>query len=85
MAVKAESLQKAQEKTMKLIDMAAEMTHVDEIERLFGVVCADACDLCGSDRATLFLLDEKREILLRPNSVKQMEAWVDWYLVQGNK
>ena len=34
---------------------------------------------------TMFLLDEKREILLRPNSVKQMEAWVDWYLVQGNK
>lgn len=33
---------------------------------------------------TMFLLDEKREILLRPNSVKQMEAWVDWYLVQGN-
>lgn len=34
---------------------------------------------------TLYLLDEKREILLRPNSVKQMDAWVDWYLVQGNK
>jgi len=34
---------------------------------------------------TMYLLDEKREILLRPNSVKQMDAWVDWYLVQGNK
>jgi thiol-disulfide isomerase/thioredoxin len=34
---------------------------------------------------TLYLLNEKREILLRPNSVKQMDAWVDWYLVQGNK
>ena len=34
---------------------------------------------------TMFLLDEKREILLRPNSVKQMDAWVDWFLVQGNK
>jgi thiol-disulfide isomerase/thioredoxin len=33
---------------------------------------------------TMFLLDEKREILLRPNSVKQMDAWVDWFLVQGN-
>jgi hypothetical protein len=33
---------------------------------------------------TLFLLDEKKKILLRPNSVKQMDAWVDWYLVQGN-
>ncbi len=34
---------------------------------------------------TMYLLNEKREILLRPNSVKQMDAWVDWYLVQGNK
>jgi thiol-disulfide isomerase/thioredoxin len=33
---------------------------------------------------TMFLLDDKREILLRPNSVKQMDAWVDWFLVQGN-
>jgi thiol-disulfide isomerase/thioredoxin len=33
---------------------------------------------------TMFLLDEKRTILLRPNSVKQMDAWVDWYLVEGN-
>ena len=29
---------------------------------------------------TVFLLDHKREIILRPNSVKQMDAWVDWYL-----
>lgn len=29
---------------------------------------------------TMFLLDNKREIALRPNSVKQMDAWVDWYL-----
>lgn len=34
---------------------------------------------------TMFLLDNKREITLRPNSVKQMDAWVDWFLVQGNK
>ena len=33
---------------------------------------------------TMFLLDEKRKILLRPNSVKQLDAWVDWFLVQGN-
>lgn len=33
---------------------------------------------------TMFLLDEQRKILLRPNSVKQMDAWVDWFLVQGN-
>lgn len=29
---------------------------------------------------TMFLLDSKREILLRPNSVKQVDAWVDWFL-----
>ena len=33
---------------------------------------------------TMYLLNEKREILLRPNSVKQMDAWVDWYLVKEN-
>lgn len=34
---------------------------------------------------TMFLLDDKREIVLRPTSVKQMEAWVAWFLVQGNR
>lgn len=33
---------------------------------------------------TIFLLNKKREIVLRPNSVKQLDAWVDWFLVQGN-
>lgn len=30
---------------------------------------------------TIYLLDDKREILLRPNSVNQLDSWVDWYLV----
>lgn len=34
---------------------------------------------------TMYLLDNNQEILIRPNSVRQMEAWVDWYLVEGNK
>ena len=34
---------------------------------------------------TLYLLNNKQEILLRPNSVSQLDSWVDWYLVQGNK
>lgn len=34
---------------------------------------------------TMYLLDKKREILLRPNSVNQMDAWVDWFLIKGNK
>jgi len=33
---------------------------------------------------TMYLLDQKREIILRPNSVNQMHAWVDWYLIKGN-
>lgn len=33
---------------------------------------------------TLFLLDKKREIILRPNSVDQMNAWVDWFLIKKN-
>lgn len=32
----------------------------------------------------MFLLDQNRKILLRPNSVNHMDAWVDWFLVQGN-
>ncbi len=34
---------------------------------------------------TIYLLDNNLEIILRPNSVHQMDAWVDWYLVEGNK
>ncbi len=34
---------------------------------------------------TIYLLNEKREILLRPNSVSQLDSWIDWYLIQGNK
>jgi thiol-disulfide isomerase/thioredoxin len=34
---------------------------------------------------TMYLLDEQREILLRPTSVGHLEAWVAWNLVQGNK
>ena len=34
---------------------------------------------------TMYLLDKNRKIILRPNSVKQMDSWVDWFLVKGNK
>ena len=34
---------------------------------------------------TMFLLDSNRKIIMRPNSVKQIDAWVDWVLDQGNK
>jgi thiol-disulfide isomerase/thioredoxin len=29
---------------------------------------------------TMFILDDKREIILRPNSSKQIDAWIDWNL-----
>jgi hypothetical protein len=34
---------------------------------------------------TMYLLNDKREILLKPISVKHIDAWVDWVLVQENK
>jgi thiol-disulfide isomerase/thioredoxin len=34
---------------------------------------------------TMYLLNNKLEILLRPNSARQMDSWVDWFLVQGNR
>ncbi|MFO8234651.1 MAG: thioredoxin-like domain-containing protein, partial [Bacteroidales bacterium] len=34
---------------------------------------------------TIYLLDKKREIILRPNSVSHLDSWVDWFLVQGNR
>lgn len=34
---------------------------------------------------TLYLLDNQRAILLRPNSVSHLDSWVDWFLVQGNR
>ncbi len=34
---------------------------------------------------TVYLLNNKQEIILRPNSVSQLDSWVDWYLVQDNK
>ena len=37
-----------------------------------------------SGTPTMYLLDEKLEILLRPNSIEHLNAWIDWYLVQKN-
>ncbi len=34
---------------------------------------------------TMYLLDSEQEILLRPNSFRQMDAWVNWFLMQGNR
>ena len=34
---------------------------------------------------TFYLLNNNREILLRPTSIDQVEAWVDWSLIQDNK
>ncbi len=34
---------------------------------------------------TMYLLNSEHEILLKPNSVSHLKAWIDWYLVKGNK
>ncbi len=34
---------------------------------------------------TIYLLDNNFEIILKPNSVRQMDAWVEWYLVMGKE
>lgn len=34
---------------------------------------------------TMYLLNNNLTIELRPNSLKQMEAWVDWFLVKNNQ
>lgn len=34
---------------------------------------------------TIYLLNNRHEILLRPNNVRHLDSWVEWYLVQGNK
>ncbi|MDD4490307.1 MAG: TlpA disulfide reductase family protein [Paludibacter sp.] len=31
---------------------------------------------------TIYLLDEKREIVLQPNSARHLDAWVDWFLIK---
>lgn len=33
---------------------------------------------------TMFLLDKNRKIILRPQSVKQIDAWFDWALIEKN-
>lgn len=33
---------------------------------------------------TFYLLNKQREIILKPTSAYQVNAWVDWYLIQGN-
>jgi thiol-disulfide isomerase/thioredoxin len=39
-----------------------------------------AKDYCVFATPTLFLLDNNQKIVLRPNSVKQVDAWVDSYI-----
>lgn len=34
---------------------------------------------------SIYLLNKEHEIVLKPNSVSQLNSWIDWYLVQGNK
>lgn len=42
-------------------------------------------DYYVSATPTMFLLDKNKKILLRPISANQVDAWVDWFLVEGNQ
>lgn len=44
-----------------------------------------ADDYYVSATPTMFLLDKNKKILLRPISAKQVDAWVNWFLVEGNQ
>jgi len=54
---------------------------ISELKKWDGTI---AKDYYVFSTPTMYLLDKNRKIILRPNSVKQMDAWVDWYLVKGN-
>ncbi len=34
---------------------------------------------------SIYLLNENNKIILKPKSIDQLNTWVDWYLVKGNK
>ena len=34
---------------------------------------------------TMLMLNKDRKIILRPHSVSQLDSWIDWHLVKGNK
>lgn len=34
---------------------------------------------------TIYLLNSKQEIVLKPNSAVQLNSWIDWHLIQRNK
>ena len=42
-------------------------------------------DYYVSATPTMFLLDKNKKILLRPISANQVDAWVNWFLVEGNQ
>ena len=34
---------------------------------------------------TMFLLDKNHKIILRPNSIKQIDTWVDYYIGESKE
>lgn len=77
------------------------LVSLDETQESFARFTLDAPFICTTDYhkwnsrmiqdyhvyelPAMYLLNNERKILLRPNSVSQLDSWVDWYLVQGNK
>jgi thiol-disulfide isomerase/thioredoxin len=33
---------------------------------------------------TMYLLDANRKLILKPNSAKHVDSWIDWFLIQGH-
>jgi hypothetical protein len=71
------------------------MANIPDRSEMANILVMDSTDLKKWDGTivkdyyvfgtpTMYLLDKNRKIILRPNSVKQMDAWVDWHLVKGN-
>ncbi len=82
-------------------DVETVFVSLDEDKQLFNNFTADfpfmsICDYQKWDSPiveayhihavpTMYLLSRELEILLRPNSAKHMDSWVDWFLIKGNR
>jgi hypothetical protein len=83
---------RAEQKSRKYFFQNSDMTIAEKVTQsanstLFTLYKEGLFYKCYNEDAMLFvhLLNNKREIILRPNSIDQVNAWVDWFLVQGNK
>nr|MBS0037250.1 redoxin domain-containing protein [Saprospiraceae bacterium] len=78
---------------VEVIVVSLDHTEEDFLQFADNMPFLSVCDFKGWDSPmaesyyvfgtpTMFLLNDHREILLRPNSVEHMNAWVDWFLLE---